>query len=487
MQTLDAADLYHQDRHVCARVAEFLGGDCPDNLTSHFITANDHLGANSRRRSPAELFHCMEQGMEICRSLWDRDSLLAHLDVEYVNFDFPGEVYLNPDRIFALQAPVIATIEKLLTEYGIAPLHILSGRGHHFVWKVPQISDVFEKLVTLGGGEPSALQVGVKSHSSDGAPIPPPRLTEAFAGLGLVMELLAHEIKELSAPHCDLPVELTALEVGPSACGREMISIDISEYGDPLQTRLIRVPFSVYLKPWQQRELIGCDLVRSLSPIYFIPLHDMPLAQGIHVMRDQQLVMELADHVTARIPDQPHGTTSLVAKYEASSLRLFHLWFYSLPHSPPGGDLNSYDDTPLDPLPPCARLILAAPNDLLLRPSGMRLITRALLSLGWHPRHIAGLIRSKFEHDYGWGDQWMSYDPAMRADFYTRLFAGLFVTRRDDLVDFNCYSSNEEGTCPLTHCPGNLDWFRQSALARRHYGYLAHRPFNRLFLPTEHL
>ena len=39
-----------------------------------------------------------------------------------------------------------------------------------------------------------------------------------------------------------IPVELTAVEVGPSKHGREMISIDISEYGDPLYSRAVRYP-----------------------------------------------------------------------------------------------------------------------------------------------------------------------------------------------------------------------------------------------------
>jgi len=62
-----------------------------------------------------------------------------------------------------------------------------------------------------------------------------------------------------------------------------------------------------------------------------------------------------------------------------------------------------------------------------------------------------------------------------------------FFRSNGDLIDFNCYSSHEEKTCPLSACPENLDRFRQSALAHKKYGYLAHRPFNRLFLPTEHL
>jgi len=131
--------------------------------------------------------------------------------------------------------------------------------------------------------------------------------------------------------------------------------------------------------------------------------------------------------------------------------------------------------------------VLDEPNDLLLRPWAMKLVTRVLLSLGWHPRHIAGLIRSKFEQEHHWGEQWKDYEPGWRADFYVRLFAGLFSVQTDDLTDFNCQSFKEEVCCPFSNCTNNLDWYRQSAMSRRRYGYLAHRPFNRLFLSGEHL
>ena len=40
----------------------------------------------------------MEEGVDIDRSLLDKESLIAHLDIEYVNFDSPAESYLNPER-----------------------------------------------------------------------------------------------------------------------------------------------------------------------------------------------------------------------------------------------------------------------------------------------------------------------------------------------------------------------------------------------------
>ena len=108
-----------------------------------------------------------------------------------------------------------------------------------------------------------------------------------------------------------------------------------------------------------------------------------------------------------------------------------------------------------------------------------------LLALGWHPRHIAGLIRSKYERDFGW-TQFTGCDPATRADFYVRVFAGLFATGHDDLIDFNCTSAQEQGLCFFSNCNDNLLRFREAALYRREHDKLAHRPFNRLLLPAEH-
>ena len=71
-----------------------------------------------------------------------------------------------------------------------------------------------------------------------------------------------------------------------------------------------------------------------------------------------------------------------------------------------------------------------------------------------HPRHIAGLIRSKYERDYGWGDQWAGFDPATRADFYARTFTAEFVTGIDNLIDFNAKSAREEGLCFFESCNG---------------------------------
>ena len=142
-----------------------------------------------------------------------------------------------------------------------------------------------ERWRSLGRAHRACAQPNRNVHPP-GRHAVPIQLARAFAGLGLVMEFLAHRVKQIAAPLTKIPVELTAVEVGPSDHGREMISIDISEYGDPLYSRMLRVPFSVYLKPWQQPWGFDVDVLARLKPLFVIPLQGIDWREGIFAMRD---------------------------------------------------------------------------------------------------------------------------------------------------------------------------------------------------------
>jgi hypothetical protein len=411
---------YYRQPAVRARMLEFLGSDGAGDFTAEYITADNTHVAEREPLLPWELPAQLEAGLDICRSLADRDSLLAHVDIEYVNFDFPADAYLDPARAFALQEPVEMAVHRILAHYGIEPLHILSGRGHHFVWRISRASKVFARLAETGRA--AQLHDSLLLRRRDG--LDAPSITCAFAGLGLLMEFVARLIMELSDSETVIPVEMTAVEPSPSRRGREMISIDLSEYADPLPMRTVRVPYSGYLKPWQQPQAIGVENLPRIGPIIFITLDAADLRHGIAAMRDPRLAASLARESCAIIPDHTNGTEHLLHHYLGSDLKQFHDNFHAEQHDDPRRWPETYDHTPLDALPAGAREALRHPNDLLLRPVGMKRVTAALLDRGWHPRHIAGLIRSKFERDHGWGAEWKDYSPALRADYYTRIFAG---------------------------------------------------------------
>ncbi len=135
-------------------------------------------------------------------------------------------------------------------------------------------------------------------------------------------------------------------------------------------------------------------------PMVFVPLFGMSLERALRVMHAPKEASALALRANTEIPEQSVGMTSLLGAYMRSPLARFHAWFFSEEHEPAERWAETYDRAPLDALPPCVRSAVLYPNDLLLRPWGMRAVTRTLLALGWHPRHIAGLnpleIRARF-------------------------------------------------------------------------------------------
>jgi hypothetical protein len=355
---------------------------------------------------------------------------------------------VNPRRCFELQEPVVRVIEALLLEWGIRPLHIVTGQGHHFVWRIARTS--------RAAGEIGALCLSEELTGLCMERLPPAlvgRITAAdqtfFFALALVLEFVAHRIKAEAAARSTLPVEVTAVHVGPRyQSQREMISIDLSEYGDPLHTRMVRLPFTNYRKPWVSGLAAALGIADKIPSFRTVPLHEINITQALEIRHVEEAVLELARRACVRIPLQEEGTARLISAYRASRLRSLHEDFYALGHGSPKDWAESYGKTALDALPPCARHLLDFPNDLLLKPAGMQLVTRCLLAQGWHPRHIAGLIRRKFEDPaYGWGVDWGDYAAAVRADFYTRLFACLHRAGIDRLVDLNCTSTQEKGFC----------------------------------------
>ena len=460
----------YADPVVRCRLIEFLGGDRLDHATAAYVTRSDGCQYDRRLlRPPAELDHFLTSELDIARSLADSASVLLHLDMEYVNFDSPDEAYLNPSRAFDLQEPVVRVIEELLFQWGIRPLHLITGQGHHFVWRIARGDEVADRIAGLCQAPELLDACEQRVPPGFGAAIDR-EMHRAFAGLSLLMEYVAHRAKELAAPLSEIPVEITAVHVGScSTMQREIISIDISEYGDPIHTRMVRMPFTNYLKPWVNGLARSLGLEGKISAFRAIPLHEMDVKQALQIRHVDADVRDLAHRATGRIPEQADGTTKLLEEYLSSPLRRFHLDFYAVQHDAKDRWHETYDRTPMDLFPACARHIVTWPNDLLLKPAGMQLITRCLLAAGWHPRHIAGFIRSKFENPaFNWGVDWNDYVPAIRADFYTRLFAGLHATGLDPLIDLDCTSTRDKGFCSLPageNC--SLEPTRQTLLSRK--------------------
>ena len=387
-----------------------------------------------------------------------QELLLVHLDIEHVHFDAPWEPLIYPKRSLFVQRDVAAAISALLAGFGIEALHLLTGRGHHFVWKIGRRSPAFAALVRL-----ATLSAARKSAYATPQPPGGEAVGEAagaaWDGLGKVMEYLGHRILAASGPS-PVPVQFTAVVVGPGAHGREIVAIDLSEYADPLHKRSIRMPFTAYLKA--ERHGWIPPPPAALPRLVAIP-DPGDEEEGIRIMRDPDLAAAFARHTRTTIPDASPAMEGLVAAYESSELADFHRRFYAQEPDPPELWSTTYDRIDLGALPACVARILQHPNDLLLQPGGIQLVVRSLLAQGWHPRHIAGLIRSKYERPFGWLTDFHFHDASMRAEVYTRFFAGLIAVGNDQMVDFNCTSTQEKLLCPGTGCPWNLEALRTAA------------------------
>ncbi len=417
-------DYYHRPS-VLARMTEFLGGAHLGEATCRFVArCRDAIDPEFTMSDPRELPLFLARGWDVGRSMWDGSSLVADLDVEYVNFDFPAEPFLDPVRTFSLQQPVQRAIGAIFSETGLHPLHAITGRGHHFVWKVDRDSEAFHRLASIGKIPAHMRRLYLTKRPPRGESVGL-ATAQAFAGTGLVLEYMAHCILDQASALCTIPLLPTAVGVDAQERGNEMVSIDISEYGDPLYTRVIRIPFSLYLKPWSRMEVMPAEIADRVPPMVMIPLGELHWREGVEMMRDLDKAAEGAAHADCRIPDGSTGTERLLDLYLHSELRGFHDRYYAQEHEPTDRWPSTYDRMPLERLSGFLQGALRNPNDQLLKPRILKDLTTELLGQGWHPRHIAGLVRSKYERDYGWLNEWYVYDAATRADFYIRLFSGL--------------------------------------------------------------
>ena len=255
---------------------EFLGGSCVMDATAVYVVGSDgRMDGRLLETQPVmRLSQLLDEGCEVERSLWDKKSLVFDLDIDYENFDSASEAYSDPARVFQILQPVADAALDVLNVSGIHPLHLLSGKGHHLVWSVGQNTVAFDRLASLGQIPDSLAALYQAGGYGLGRKVSS-RLARAFAGAGMLLELVAHRVLIRSAPRCAIPVQITAVEVGPGPNGREIVSLDISEYGDPLHVRHIRIPFSAYLKPRRLTWCLGEESVASLMPIFEIPLADI--------------------------------------------------------------------------------------------------------------------------------------------------------------------------------------------------------------------
>jgi hypothetical protein len=267
----------------------------------------------------------------------------------------------------------------------------------------------------------------------------------AHAGAGRLLEALAHDVARAAAA----PVPVAIADIPPPGRG-PFICLDLSAYGDPVSSRHARCAFSAH----QKASFSG---VTGVDPfVVALPRDGRPLAALLALRRDPEAAARFAGLAAAAIPDVTDAPR-FVAAYAGSVASWFHRRFDDEPSMGPRAASAAYARIAPAALPVCVRRALEQPNPALLVPLALRAVTLVLWGRGWHPRHVADLVRSRFEADHGWGDLWSRYEPSARADFYVRLFAGAVVAGLDRAEEFTCLSQQERGGCPGGECGHELE------------------------------
>jgi hypothetical protein len=462
---------YYRHRAVRMRIREYCGLESGTAPSCIFLAAElpdqpRPIGWSLDPMFPVERFDdLLNRGADVFRSLWDRTSLPVCLDIDYLNAELAGHAFAKPREAFMRIEPTYAAVATLLREYGIEMMGLMTGRGYQFTGRIPLGSPLVQDLATLAFGEPEwyhTQSVRLPRWEIDRVA---PWHARAFIGLGLVLEYFAHRVIRRAAASSPIPLVVNGTHVGRGPNGREAVSFDLSFAGDPLDVRHMRTAFGGYQQHRFRPDVYGPEIA-ALDPLITVPRGSMSLDDMLRGARHPQGAVRLAESGSAGIPVVTTGMSALAADYRASPLARFHQTFYAIePHGPAAWP-DTYDRFDLAHLPPCIAAALAMPNDLLLKPEHLQHVTRYLLSEGWAPRHIAGLVWSRYEKPYEWGDRWNHLSARERADFDVRVFAGMVLTGLDEGIDFNCRSAQEKRLCPGPGCAHDLRVMRDRLLAR---------------------
>jgi hypothetical protein len=433
---------YYQSPSVRSRLSEYCGGSGAGPESFSCRALGGYGGARGMAEpdgapiggTNGDWLSLLADGADVCRSLTDQGGTILQIDVDYVNHADWGQAYRQPGLIFSRLEPVYEAILARLTDYGVAPSVLMTGRGYHFTFRVP-FATPFQAAL--------AASAPLESASDEGASVAG-LLARSHAGAGRFLEHLAHGVLHDLRGRTEVPLTLTDV---PPPGGGAFICLDLTAYGDPISSRYARCAFSANQKSAMLR-------VAPERPfVIVLPRREVPVADLLAVREDPRLAAELATTADGSVPDVS-SATRWIDDYWSGPVSRFHRDFDAGPQADPATWAFTYDTVNPKDWPPCIGVALTIPNPLLLKPTYLRSLSLGLWALGWHPRSIAGLIRSKYEHDFGWRGLWKRYDPASRAEFYVRVFCGAAADGLEASGDFTCASQAGRGLCEDAVCYG---------------------------------
>lgn len=449
---------YYRDSNVRKRMLEYSGSTSgrPEDVTACYMVgfgpALAHRQRSYESAPPGWGFDWfLEEGLDVFRSSWDFESLLCVFDVEYVNHDDPTLIYRNPEYGFTRLEPLVEIATEFFDKYDLEPMILITGQGYHFSFRVSKKSSLYEELAQVGEVLPS-----LAGKYNEQEPELPVKEGEAYDGIGRVFEFIAGKLIKEARSSCGIPLTIGDPVPGPAFRGREQINLDLSAFADPLHMRDVRVPFSAHQKHRVYTHKVGEYVSRTIPPQYSLPRNGLSLRKLLDMRRAPGAVQEYAADVSCEIKEASSGLEVLLNDYLESDLCRAHREFDEGYQDPHYFWPETYDKVQPEELPDCLAESLRVPNPRLLEPTHIQSFTRWFYERGWHPQDIAGLLRSKYERDYNWNEDWYHYDAATRAAVWVRFYYSLIETGIDNYVDMNCVSFQERGICTRPFCGWNI-------------------------------
>jgi hypothetical protein len=288
-------------------------------------------------------------------------------------------------------------------------------------------------------------------------------LGRAFDTMGKLSEFVVHKVME-RLPNYKLSVPVGIGDLVPGNPMQEIINLDLSTFPSPLYIRVMRTAFSIHDKHKDPKKDIGARHIPvQITLPRYTPCNknELSLDEIFRNRRHFQNSANYAAAITANIPECTSGADKLVEAYLKSELHKFHQDFDRTLQESPNDWWRTYDQLNLREVPPCVAKALEQPNPALLQPSQIQALVRVLTGKKWwHPKHVAGLIRSKYERNHGWSYNWNKHDANAHANVWVRMYAGLLAAGLDQRTDQNCISHQEKGLCPQPFCGYNLGDYR---------------------------
>ena len=463
---------YYRSPAVRERILDFCGGSDPS--CEYWVGFGETLVRRGYLRPIRVvetwdgLQELMADALDLNRSVWDRGATLAVWDVEYFNLDTWDGLYRNQNEYFGLMEPTYRAIENLFRSYSLPHLNDSTASGYHFVSRIPFSSPVHARLERIGTLERSLLDkyAFVPGGDNKRKRAVSERDGRGYSAVGRLTEFLCHRVIEKAREKSELSITISDTARGRGPRGREGMNLDITQYGDPLFMRTIRTSFSTHQKHKVYVGKVSLETARALPFFAAVPRGRLSYRDLFEIRRDLREAARYARTAQSSVPDGAAGWGKILDDYLASPLYAFHREFDSVEIDSPHRWGETYWKTDLGALPACGAGALRNPAWGLLVPTSIQTVCRVLMSRGWHPKHIGGLIYSHYTRNHDWGIDWTKYHAETRANFWARVYCGLIATGIDTLDDFNCVSHTEKGFCPSPWCGHNLSECRDALLKR---------------------